>query len=64
MTTKDLRLSYKAGINNAPFTDQLKIVIKPDNKEDVILYIQYLENELLDYMERPEILDEQTVIEK
>ena len=51
MTTKDLRLNYHCQVKDSPFTELFQIDIDDYNHEDVIAYIEYLEDRLLEVKE-------------
>jgi hypothetical protein len=53
MTQKDLRLKYDAGVKDSPFDEHLQIYVgdknvSEDNLSDVISYIEYLEEEVIE----------------
>lgn len=52
MTTKDLRINYHRDINDSPFTTLFQIYIDDYNHRDVITYIEYLENKLLEIQDK------------
>lgn len=52
MTTKDLRLNYHCGVKDSPFDEQLQIYIDEYNHSDVIAYIEYLEDKLLEIQDK------------
>ena len=51
MTQKDLRLKYHCQVKDSPFDEQLQIYIDGWNHNDVIAYIEYLEDKILEMKE-------------
>jgi hypothetical protein len=51
MTVKDLRIQYCQSATNCPFTELFNLDIN-NNEEDVELYVDWLENKVLDLISK------------
>jgi hypothetical protein len=47
MTQKDIRIEYHKEAVNSPFTELFQLDVSSSNKEDVKIYIEYLEEKLI-----------------